>query len=46
MLVFETLINKKSDFLNSNSRFCSRLNSKYKLHTQKSVYFLFDKAAV
>ena len=25
MLVFETLKNKKSDFLNSNTCFCSRL---------------------
>jgi hypothetical protein len=29
MLVFETLKNKKSDFLNSNTCFCSRLYSTY-----------------
>ena len=29
MLVFETLKNKKSDFLNSNTCFCLRLNGRF-----------------
>ena len=39
MLVFETLKNKKSDFLNSNTCFCSPLYGMYFILTNKLQYF-------
>jgi hypothetical protein len=40
MLVFETLKNKKSDFLNSNTCFCSRLYGRFFFEMSKVAFFI------